>query len=65
VKAKRSLAERVSRCEGCGLVIDREVGATRLASWGAPPPGNWWRWIVSFLVLTGSQRGGALLRGTS
>jgi hypothetical protein len=29
VNAKRFLAERVSRCEGCGLVIDREVGATR------------------------------------
>jgi putative transposase len=28
-KAKRSLAERVYRCEGCGLVIDRDVNAAR------------------------------------
>src|SRR5579884_4268059 len=29
VKAKLSLAERVYRCEGCGLVIDRDVNAAR------------------------------------
>src|SRR5579875_3537443 len=29
VKAKRSLAERVFTCEGCGLVIDRDVNAAR------------------------------------
>ena len=28
-KAKLSLAERVYRCEGCGLVIDRDVNAAR------------------------------------
>jgi transposase len=74
VKAKRSLDERVFACEGCGLVIDRDVNAAKnllagsgrgaggvegrpslaghtaitgvpakLASWGTPPPGNWWR----------------------
>jgi hypothetical protein len=102
VKAKRSLAECVSRCEGCGLVIDREVGATRsllqpavrgrgaggaregqrcwawwgweqeagaarvprgLILWGSPPPGTWWRWVVSFLMLTDSQRNSATPAG--
>jgi len=29
VKAKLSLTERVYRCEGCGLVIDRDVNAAR------------------------------------
>jgi transposase len=29
VNAKRSLAERISRCEGCDLVIDRKVGAAK------------------------------------
>jgi putative transposase len=29
VNAKLSLAERVFRCEGCGLVIDRDVNAAR------------------------------------
>src|SRR5579884_3660120 len=29
VKAKLSLAERVFTCEGCGLVIDRDVNAAR------------------------------------
>ena len=29
VKAKLSLAERVFTCEGCGLVIDRDVNAAK------------------------------------
>jgi putative transposase len=29
VKAKLSLSERVFRCQGCGLVTDRDVNAAR------------------------------------
>jgi putative transposase len=29
VKAKLALAERIYRCDGCGLVIDRDVNAAR------------------------------------
>ena len=29
---------------------------TKLASWGTPPPGNWWRWVGWLLMTTDSQR---------
>jgi transposase len=67
VNAKLSLAERIFTCEGCGLVIDRDVNAARnllqLAVSGRGPTeprggatGNRWRWVVGFIMRTESQR---------
>ncbi len=40
VKAKLSLAERIFRCKGCGLVIDRDVNAAKnLVKLGVPTLG--------------------------
>ncbi len=53
VKAKLSLAERIFRCEGCGLIIDRDVNAAKnllklgVPTLGAPTkPASWGEKLV-------------------